>query len=1051
MREIAESPSTVAAPSAATVTWPVSPVIGPPPTIPGYEILGELGRGGMGVVFLARQTAVQRLVALKMLLSADQNPPGFLQRFRSEAAAAARLQHPNIVQVYEYGDAGGRPFFSLEYVDGGSLADHLNGKPQPIDSAARLVATLADAMHYAHSHGVIHRDLKPGNILIPKDHGGKMTDHVVPGDSPMNPDPAWPRAKIADFGLAKLIDPTAGSDGAVPNNQAALTSTGVVLGTPSYMSPEQATGMTGALGPATDIYALGAILYECLVGRPPFSGATPFETILQVAHDDPVPPRQLRPDVPPDLETIVLKCLAKVPAKRYGTAQALGDDLRRILAREPIAARPPSPWERLRHWIRRHPARAAFAATFAGAAAVLLGLGVRYNADLRRAYQAVRAEHDRARQQLARLTLANGTRLADDGDFLWSLPWFVEALRIEGDPAREPIHRMRIAAMLRLCPTLEAAWADDAAVVSAAVHPGGEWIATARDDGAVRLWRLDSPEIAPSFLRPPQPAARERTSPGIRRPLRFDATGRRLLAHLFDGVWRFDASPGGASRSTGSLQSSAVWLPDGSIIVCDPHRIRHWSKDEDQPTDPGVTVSGSPVVCVAADAAGRRLATGHLDGTVKLWDAATMSGSDFSLKLPGAVVQIRFSPDGGRLAAAGGAVAEVWELDPPRLAFPPLHHAQTMTDVAFSPDGARIATASIDDTARLWSASDGRLIGDPLKHQSDVLRVVFSPDGRLLASCGDDNVVRVWDARRATVQCPPLPHNGSATAAVFARDGRRLVTASDDGVVKLWRIAPPIETDASASSWRPPNPSAPRRLVFDQGRYELVSADEHEFVGRFGEYRVRDRATNTWIGPGILDPSGVLSVAASPDGRRIATGGAGRYARIWEWSTGLEVVPPLPHGSRVVDVEFSRDGRMLATASEDNSARIWDAQSGMPIGPPLWHSGTVRAVRFSPDGRFVLTAGKTAQATIWETATGEEVALVSMAEPWVARALAAPTSSDAWDLPSDPRPVEELQRLAEWLSGYRVDVSGGLTPLGVRDFLRLAQNRVQDGRTRIRE
>ena len=306
---------------------------------PGFEILSELGRGGMGVVYKARQKSLNRLVALKVILGAGHAGADQLTRFRAEATTAARLQHPNIVQVFEVGEHAGQPFFSLELVEGGSLAERLMGEPQPAREAAELVRTLAVAVQHAHERGVVHRDLKPANVLL------------VSRDAPAERSGSGSRfadsVKITDFGLAK--------------QQAAdtrLTASGAILGTPSYMAPEQAAGDGSAVGPAVDVYALGAILYELLTGRPPFKAASVMDTVLQVLHDDPVPPSRLQPKLPRDLETICLKCLAKKPDQRYATAAALADDLGRFLGGESILARPASPVGRALKWARRHPARA---------------------------------------------------------------------------------------------------------------------------------------------------------------------------------------------------------------------------------------------------------------------------------------------------------------------------------------------------------------------------------------------------------------------------------------------------------------------------------------------------------------------------------------------------------------------------------------------------------------------------------------------------------------------------------------------------------------------
>jgi eukaryotic-like serine/threonine-protein kinase len=343
--------ATLKKPAASSSSAP-SPAQGTP-SVPGYLILRELGRGGMGVVYLARQERLNRLVALKMLLPGAEVGPEELARFRGEAEALARLRHPNIVPVHDIGEFVGRPYFVMEYVDGGSLAKRLSGTPLRPRDAAQLVETLARAIHVAHQAGVIHRDLKPANVLL----GGEPSSSRGDADTDPNLPTAIPTLqcltapKITDFGLAKKLDDPSGP-----------TQSGAILGTPSYMAPEQAAGKGSAIGPATDIYALGATLYEMLTGRPPFKAPTPIDTVLQVLSDEPVPPRRLESKLPRDLETICLKCLQKEPRKRYPTAEALAEDLHAFLAGETIQARPVSRLERGWRWCRRKPLAASLLA-----------------------------------------------------------------------------------------------------------------------------------------------------------------------------------------------------------------------------------------------------------------------------------------------------------------------------------------------------------------------------------------------------------------------------------------------------------------------------------------------------------------------------------------------------------------------------------------------------------------------------------------------------------------------------------------------------------------
>jgi serine/threonine-protein kinase len=384
------------------------------PKVPGYEVEAVLGRGGMGIVFRARHLRLGRLVALKVALAGGYADANEQARFHREAQAVAGLRHPHVVQIYDIGDTGGRPYFTMEYVDGGSLAQKLAGTPQPACAAAELVATLAGAVQAAHASGIIHRDLKPANVLLTADG----------------------TPKIGDFGLARRQDDGAG-----------LTQTGIPLGTPSYMAPEQAQGRWGAVGPAVDVYALGAILYELLTGRPPFRAATAAETLQQVISQEPAPPSRLNNQVPRDLETICLKCLRKEPPQRYSSPVALADDLRRFLEGRPILARPVSWLERGGRWVKRHPRETALAAL--GLLLVLVAGGGAWWMD--RQSVAQRAEREQQEERTRRGVegaLAQARSMRDQARWPQAREALEQAALLVGNDGPEDLQR-RVAAARR--------------------------------------------------------------------------------------------------------------------------------------------------------------------------------------------------------------------------------------------------------------------------------------------------------------------------------------------------------------------------------------------------------------------------------------------------------------------------------------------------------------------------------------------------------------------------------------------------------------------------
>ncbi len=421
------------------------------PTVPGFEIHGELGRGGMGVVYRATQTAYHRLVALKMILAGRLATREELGRFHDEAEAISRLRHPHIVQIFEVGQFDNRLYVVLEFVEGGTLADKIRGKPLPARSSAQLVESLARAMHYAHQRGIIHRDLKPANVLL---HGRKAFLDIPEDADRLPEDWDFRRSmpKITDFGLAKLLDRN------TPNGH---TASGDVVGTPSYMAPEQAQGRSDTIGPTTDVYSLGAILYEMLTGRPPFQGATPMDTLIQVHTQEPVPLRKLVRDIPASLETICLKCLRKEPAKRYRSSESLAEDLRLFLQGMPIQTRQLHPILRGIHGLNKRNGNwqttslIFMLSVIAGGSLFAHWMRNSSNtnaADLRSIDPAVVWENTSLRLRLAQQDCERGKTLV-------GLSQMADLLaQSERDPNREPFQealRWNLSTWLRQTPTIE--------------------------------------------------------------------------------------------------------------------------------------------------------------------------------------------------------------------------------------------------------------------------------------------------------------------------------------------------------------------------------------------------------------------------------------------------------------------------------------------------------------------------------------------------------------------------------------------------------------------
>jgi WD40 repeat protein len=938
----------------------------PPPAPGGYEILGELGRGGMGVVYRARQVGLNRVVALKMILAGGHAGEQELVRFLAEAEAVAALQHPNIVQLFEYGRHDGLPYFTLEFVPGGSLAEKLRpsgcATPLPADQAARLVGQLAEGVQYAHGKGIVHRDLKPANVLLAEDGTPKITD----------------------FGLAKRLEGEPGREGEAPAELRAtggLTASGAVMGTPSYMAPEQAGGDRTRVGAAADVYALGAILYECLTGRPPFGAATALDTLLLVVRDEPAPVRSLQPGVARDLETICHKCLHKEPARRYATARELADDLQRFLRNEPVRARPVGLGERVGKWVRRRPVVAALAAlVILVAAAGLGGVLWAYGEAVRERNNARdEAEHARRLEEQARQEKTNALKaeaearrqkgaaergLANSNIMLAEAAWLEghfglaqERLdEVPGDLRRWEWHYLKRATAGGLF-TL---YGHTKPVLGVCYSPDGRRLATAGSDRTAKVW---------------------------------DArTGQELLTlrghtNQVSGVC---FSPDGRRLATaGSDRTAKVWdARTGQELLTLQGHARDITS-----------------VCFSPD--GQHLATASRDQTVKVWEAhtgrevLTLEGHE------GGVLGVCFSPDGTRLASAGTAFgagpgeAKVWDVSMStegrqagstqgqqaggRHLFDLRGHAGDVTAVCFSPDGQRLATGSRDQTARIWDARTGQQLLSLQGGTNWVEGVCFSPDGQRIAAVVDDTV-RVWDVSMSTEGRQAggqeilalRGHSRGFTSVCFSPDGQRLATGGDDQTAKVWDARPDREVLAVTGHGGPVGSvcfGPPAEGSSGQPGPRLATASG-------------DRTARVWdtrTGQQLLALGGhtdqVNSVCFSPDGRRLATGSTDTTAKVWDADMTREIPGRLGkdiftlrgHAAPVTGVCFSPDGTRLASSSFDQTARLWDLRTGRELLALEGHTGTVYGVCFSPDGGRLATASHDQTAKVWDGRTAQEV------------------------------------------------------------------------------
>jgi WD40 repeat protein/tRNA A-37 threonylcarbamoyl transferase component Bud32 len=888
--------------------------------IPGYEILATLGRGGMGVVYKARQTKLGRIVALKMILSGAHAGEADLARFRTEAEAIARLQHPNIVQIHEVGEQGGMPYFSLEFCAGGSLEKKLGGTPLPPGEAAALVEALARAMQAAHEKGVIHRDLKPANVLLAEDGTPKITD----------------------FGLAKKLD------------EAGQTHSGAIMGTPSYMAPEQAAGKSADIGSLADVYALGAILYECLTGRPPFKAATALDTIMQLVSDEPVPPTQLQRTTPRDLETICLKCLQKEPGKRYMLARELADDLRRFLSSEPIRARRVGQAERVAKWVVRNPVVAALlAAVVLSVLGGASGIVIKY-LDAKEQEAIARRKAKEAEDALGERDVALQQARTDAEAARQAKAIAEERKTLAEQRDREAQYQLAISNVL----LAQAAWDDHHAVVArqrlAAVPPDlrrWEWHYLTRwyQGGIFALHGHTNTVTSVAF----SPDGAQLATGSIDNSARlWDArTGRFLLefkGHA-GGVTGVAFSPDGMRLATASGDKTArVW---------DARTGR-------QLQEFGGHAGGVNGVAFSPD--GTRLATVSWDGTARLWEVGTGQLLREYKGHSGGVTGVAFGQDGTRLATVSwDGTARLWEVGTGKQILRcKTDTEQLLTGVAFSPDGARLATASWEGTARLWDARTGRQLqeyGGDIQTLG-VTSVAFGPDGSRLATGSRDQVARLWDARSGALLREYKGHAGAVTGVAFGPDGMRLATASGDKTARLWDAQSGQPVLSCKGHARPVT-----SLAFSPDGARLATGSEDQTA------RLWETRSGQLLGEFKGHGGAVTGVAFGPDGMRLATASDDKTARVWDARTGRQLREYKGHTLGVTGVAFSPDGTRLATASRDGTARLWDARSGQFLREYKGHAGGVTGVAFGQEGTRLVTTSEDTTARLWDATTGEEL------------------------------------------------------------------------------
>jgi WD40 repeat protein len=946
------------------------------PSIPGYEILDELGRGGMGVVYKARQTRLKRLVALKMIRAGACARADDLARFRTEAESVARLQHPNIVQVHEVGECAGMPFFSLEFVEGGSLDRKLRGQPQPPRETAVLVEALARAVHAAHCHGIVHRDLKPANVLLqrlenqkPERSGSDASfEFLISSFSP----------KIADFGLAKQLDSDSGQ-----------TRSGAIMGTPSYMAPEQAAGNNAQVGPLADVYALGAILYEMLTGRAPFRGPTPLDTVFQVVHHDPIPPTRLQPHVPRDVETICLKCLQKDPHKRFASALDLAEDLARFGAGEPIRARPIGLAERAAKWARRRPGVAALSAAMIltivvsfvvisaqlqetraalGAEKVAKGVALEKTTIAEKAQHAERERADELRVQLYNSEMSLAYEAFRDG----RLGLMLELLEKQRpQPGQADLRQAEWYCLWKMCHREQRKFGSPGGdrQFALTLSPDGSTLTTGDGAGMVRSWDLGSGKLRHSQRHCENVVYWD---PAAKSPKKV-------------GVFALALAPDGKTLAVGGGPGQDFGA--GFVHVCDPETLAVRQALPDH----GMTVYG-----LAYSPNGAQLATACFDGVVRVYDARTLRLLHSLRGQQGSAGTVAYSPDSKTLASGGqGGVVHVWSAEDGRKIASVTVGLRSDNELihclAYSRDGKRLAvgggTAAVvflnpDNWAKPY-----KLYVNPWER---VYSLAFSSDGTRFAvglSRGNLSKCEIWDSTGSRRLAEFLGHADAITALAFSRDNRALATTSIDGTARLW--------DASIQPLEPIVSLAFAPDGKTMATTEAPASGSRSSVSLWNVLSQTKKAV-------YAHKKSIASVAISPDGRWLAAA-EGRAFNLFGSNNPVEAQPSdvilrdLTTGEPgmtlkgsdydLYAVAYSPDGRWLASGGLDTIVKIWDAKTGREVralGRVRW---PIRGLAFSPDSRLLAAAcgerwnNVASDVRLWEAATGKEEAVLKTRSP----------------------------------------------------------------------